>query len=140
MQIKALLYGGLALLIVGLFLFLGYQLEKVESLSASLAHAEEKVTQYQAQEKELLAAANRKAGAAFAYQAMTTYVQNLSTAAGGVIKSYKARETENEKCLDLSPPSTLIEQLRSVYSADSLHTGSSKPLPANSLSSKSRTP
>jgi len=62
--------------------------------------------------KDLIASNARKAGAADAYNSMTTYVQELTSNATGIIRGYRLRDTENAKCLDLLPPTDLVNRLR----------------------------
>lgn len=115
-MIKPYLYGGLALLIVGLFSFGAWTQSQLDSTRTTLLETQEVVNDLRVANNELIASSARKVGAAAAYQAMTDWVGVLASNSVSVIKGYRARETENEKCLDLRPPSTLVEQLRGVYS------------------------
>lgn len=109
---KPYLYGGIALLIVGLFsysLLLRLDLKDAEQLAADRLV---KIDELTVANQDLKEEAARKAGAAAAYMAMTTYIQQLSTGAIKVFSTYKDRSTNEAKCLDLSPPTPLIDQLR----------------------------
>ncbi len=114
-MIKPYLYGGIALLIVGLFGFSAFQTVKLNWIEADLREATKTVEDLRRSNNELIASSARKVGAAAAYQAMTNWVGTLSNSSISIIKGYRARETENAKCLDLRPPSELVEQLRGVY-------------------------
>lgn len=109
---KPYIYAGIALLIVGLFSYGLWTSARLESAHLTIESKDKEISQLQASNKDLIAANARKAGAADAYISMTTYVQTLTSQATGIIKGYRARETENEKCLDLTPPSTLVDKLR----------------------------
>lgn len=111
MNLKALLYGGIALLIVGLFTFSLLLRAELKAANLSLENATSENTRLVEENKDLSAASNRKAGAAAAYSAMSTYIDTLTKGSLGIIKGYKARNTDNEKCLDLTPPAALVEQL-----------------------------
>lgn len=125
-MLKPYLYGGLALLIVGLFCFMGYQAHKVSTLTEQLTEARQANVTLANENKDLLASSARKAGAAAAYSAMTEYVAELTKNATGIIRGYRARETENAKCLDMRPPTDLLERLRENGVRGQNHKGTSK--------------
>lgn len=109
---KPYLYAGIALLIVGLFSYGLWTSAKLESANLSIEEKDKEISRLLESNKDLIAASARKAGAAEAYNSMTTYVQHLTASATGIIKGYRARDTENEKCLDLTPPPALIDRVR----------------------------
>lgn len=112
MIIKPYLYGGIVLLIVGLFSYGLWTSAKLESYELRLAEANETIDSLRVRNEDLVASGARKAGAAAAYTAMTDWVGLLTNNATGIIKGYRVRDTENAKCLDLIPPADLIERLR----------------------------
>lgn len=111
-MIKPYLYGGIVLLIVGLFSFGSWTYGQLETTRDSLAATQVALESLTRENKDLAEAAGRKAGAAAAYTSMTTYINKLTGAATGIIRGYKLRDTENAKCLDLTPPSELVNGLR----------------------------
>lgn len=111
-MIKPYIYGGIALLIVGLFSYSSFISAKLETANILLESNRKTIANLEKANEDLIAVGHRKAGAANAYMAMTEHINQLTKSAGNVIKNYKARGTENEKCLDLTPPSDLIDRLR----------------------------
>lgn len=111
-MIKPYIYGGVALLIVGLFSYSMVLRTELKLADKEIAEYETRIANLEIENKDLIASSNRKTGAANAYSAITEHVNQLTKSAGIIIRSYKPRDTEDEKCLDRSPPSQLIERLR----------------------------
>ena len=111
-MIKPYIYGGVALLIVGLFSYSLVLSTKLDLKAEEIKSYKEQIAELETENKDLIASSNRKAGAAAAYLAMTEHINQLTKNAGNIIRSYKPRDTEDEKCLDRSPPSILIDGLR----------------------------
>ena len=113
---KPYLYGGLALLIVGLFSVVFIQHSQLKLVSLELSVATEQNKTLSLQVGDLRESVARKEGAMLAYNQIDTAINGLVQTATKVILGYKKRDTENEKCLDLTPPTDLLELLK----ADSL--------------------
>lgn len=111
-MIKPYIYGGVALLIVGLFSYSTVLRTELKLADKELAEQDARIAELETENKDLIASSARKAGAAAAYLAMTEHINQLTKNAGNIIRSYKPRDTEDEKCLDRSPPSILIDGLR----------------------------
>lgn len=111
-MIKPYIYGGVALLIVGLFSYSMVLRTELKLADKEIAEQDARIVELETENKDLIASSNRKAGAAAAYLAMTEHINQLTKNAGNIIRSYKPRDTEDEKCLDRSPPSILIDGLR----------------------------
>lgn len=129
-MIKPYLYGGLVLLIVGLFSFTLYQSSELENYQLKLETADKTIKDYKDELDSVKADNLRKQGALEVYLAKDVDIKAALDKAVWLIKGYTKRDTPNEKCLDMSPPDDLLR----MHSADSvsgqgdLH--SSKPLPA----------
>ena len=129
-MIKPYLYGGLVLLIVGLFSFTLYQSSELENYQLKLETADKTIETYKADLEVVKADNLRKQGALEVYLAKDVDIKAALDKAVWLIKGYTKRDTPNEKCLDMSPPDDLLR----MHSSDSvsgqgdLH--SSKPLPA----------
>lgn len=132
-MIKPYLYGGLVLLIVGLFSFTFYQSSQLENYQLRLEAADKTIKDYKDELDSVKADNLRKQGALEVYLAKDVDIKAALDKAVWLIKGYTKRDTPNEKCLDMSPPDDLLR----MHSADSvqgqgdLH--SSKPLPAKAL-------
>lgn len=111
-MIKPYIYGGVALLIVGLFSYSLILSTKLDLKAEEIKSYKERIVNLEIENKDLIASSARKTGAANAYMAMTEHINQLTKNAGNIIRSYKPRDTEDEKCLDRSPPSILIDRLR----------------------------
>lgn len=111
-MIKPYIYGGVALLIVGLFSYSMVLSTKLDLKVEEIKTYKEQIANLETENKDLIVSSARKAGAANAYLAMTEHINQLTKTAGNLIKGYKPRDTEDEKCLDRSPPSILIDGLR----------------------------
>lgn len=114
-MIKPYIYGGVALLIVGLSFFSYTQALQLKLKSAEVASLTKKVSDLEVENKDLIASSARKAGAASAYIAMTNHINGLTKDASSIIKGYKLRIEENEKCLDMRPPAGMLDRLRENY-------------------------
>lgn len=133
MPSKLYLYilGGVGLLIavLSLLLYIGHlkgQNSTLTTINETYATA---IKQLQAEREDLIASGNRKAGAADAYSALTSYVSSLTNTSVGIIKGYKARETEDEKCLDKSPPASMVLDLKRVWNSTSSGNNNDKRAP-----------
>lgn len=111
-MLKPYIYGGVALLIVGLFSYSILLSTKLELKEAELETLQTKVTNLEIKNEDLIASSNRKTGAANAYMALTTHINSLTKNATSIIKGYKLRIEENEKCLDMRPPAIMLDRLR----------------------------
>lgn len=111
-MIKPYIYGGVALLIVGLFSYALILSTKLDLKEVELETLQTQVTNLELKNEDLIANSNRKTGAANAYMAMTTHINSLTKDASSIIKGYKLRVEENEKCLDMRPPVLMLERLR----------------------------
>lgn len=109
---KPYLYAAIGLLIVGLFSYGLWTSARLESANLLLEQKTSEISRLEESNKDLIASNARKAGAADAYNSMTTYVQELTSNATGIIRGYRLRDTENAKCLDLLPPTDLVNRLR----------------------------
>lgn len=137
MTIKPYLYGGVALLIVGLFCAsLIYQTK----LEASELRTRELIFNLEAASSRVLEIEKREArkeASAEAYFKATEALNASLASANRIIGTYTKRDTPDEKCLDMSPPDELIRLLRenSLPGQGSMHrsvgvpTGTSKPSP-----------
>lgn len=114
-MIKPYLYGGIVLLIVGLFSFSFYSWNRIDSLKADLANASTAIETLELRVHDLKEAEQRKAGALDAYMAIDSSINKFTNTALGIIKGYTKRDTPNEKCLDMSPPPELLR----LHSSDS---------------------
>ena len=129
-MIKPYLYGGLVLLIVGLFSFTFYQSSQIDNYQLQLEANAQVIKTYKEDLEAVKADNLRKQGALEVYLAKDVDIKAALDKAVWLIKGYTKRDTPNEKCLDMSPPDDLLR----MHSADSvsgqgdLH--SSKPLPA----------
>ena len=103
-MIKPYIYGGVALLIVGLG-FYSY------GITGALVKKEAEVEALEAQYKELKESEQRKAGIILGYNMHATQIDKAVNEAVSVIRGYKKRDTPDEKCLDLSPPADLLRLL-----------------------------
>lgn len=129
---KPYLYGGIALLIVGLFSAAAIFYYKAEAAELELFQARETNYELQRRVASLVLREDKKQEAAQLY---LEAVEKLNKATQGLQKAayaYTARNTENEKCLDLVPPTDFIRMLyeNSIQGQGDLH--SSKPIPVNS--------
>lgn len=111
-MLKPYLYGGIVLLIVGLFSSTLYMAAKLETANTVIAQNTEDLASLRDKNEQLIESAARKSGAATAYNAMTEHMNQLTSSATGIIRGYRLRITENEKCLDNAPPPALIDSLR----------------------------
>lgn len=116
-MVKPYIYGGVALLIVGLSLY-SYGLTK------ALWEKEAEIESLQAQYKELKESEQRKAGIILGYNMHSAKIDDAVQAAVKVISGYKKRDTPDEKCLDLMPPADLLRMLDKNNSSS----GASKPM------------
>ena len=101
---KPYLYGGIALLIVGLF---AYSYMVTNALISKGAEFTALKTQYD----ELKLSEQRKAGIIIGWTNKSNQIDSAVSAAVKVIAGYKKRDTPDEKCLDLSPPADLLRLL-----------------------------
>ena len=128
-MIKPYLYGGLVLLIVGLFAFTFYQSSELENYQLKLEASTQIIETYKADLATIKEDSARKQQVLESYLVKETDIKKALDNAVWLIKGYTKRDTPNEKCLDMSPPDDLLR----MHSADSvpgqgdLH--SSKPLP-----------
>ena len=129
-MIKPYLYGGLVLLIVGLFSFTFYQSSELENYQLRLETADKAIETYKADLEVVKADNLRKQGALEVYLAKDVGIKAALDKAVWLIKGYTKRDTPNEKCLDMSPPDDLLRMhsTDSVSGQGDLH--GSKPLPA----------
>lgn len=134
-MIKPYLYGGIVLLIVGLFSFNLYQSSQLENYQLQLETA---TSNLESINKELTSVKEdnlRKAGALDTYMAKDEKIQKDLNYAVLLIKGYTKRDTPDEKCLDMSPPTELLR----LHSSDNLqgqgNLHSSEPLPSKASSS-----
>jgi len=98
---------GIALLAAGLI----FQTISLSSANTKLDYTL-KVNEAQIQRiEDLKESVARKDSALLAYMNIDTKVEKITLAAIKTIKGYTARNTENEKCLDLSPPTSLLQLL-----------------------------
>lgn len=102
--IKPYIYGGTALLIVGLG-FYSYGTTK------ALIAKDSELRGLEAQYKELKESEQRKAGIILGYAMHSANIDKAVNEAVSVIRGYKKRDTPDEKCLDLSPPADLLRLL-----------------------------
>jgi len=129
-MIKPYLYGGIVLLIVGLFSFVYFQSLQIDNyqlqLETSAKNLEDATKELSSVKEDNL----RKAGALETYMAKDEKIQKDLNYAVWLIKGYTKRDTPNEKCLDMSPPDELLR----LHSKDSVSGQgdlySSKPLPS----------
>ncbi len=103
-MVKPYIYGGVALLIVGLSLYSWGVTEALWEKDAELEGL-------QAQYKELKESEQRKAGIILGYNNKSAQIDEAVDAAVKVISGYKKRDTPDEKCLDLIPPADLLRLL-----------------------------
>jgi hypothetical protein len=134
-MIKPYLYGGIVLLIVGLFSFNLYQSSQLENYQLQL---EQVTTQLETAIKDLANVKEdnlRKTGALDVYMAKDIDIKAALDKAVWLIKGYTKRDTPNEKCLDMSPPPELLR----LHSPDNLSgqgdLHSSEPIPSKATSS-----
>lgn len=129
-MIKPYLYGGLVLLIVGLFSFTYYQASELENYQLKLSTAEKTIEGYEAELASVKADNLRKQGALEVYLAKDVDIKTALDKAVWLIKGYTKRDTPNEKCLDMSPPDDLLRMHSqdSVPGQGDLH--NPKPLPS----------
>lgn len=129
-MIKPYLYGGLVLLIVGLFSFTFYQSSELENYQLKLETADKTIKDYKTELDTIKEDNLRKQGALEVYLAKDVDIKAALDKAVWLIKGYTKRDTPNEKCLDMSPPDDLLRMhsTDSVQGQGDLH--SSKPLPA----------
>ena len=104
LEIKPYIYGGAALLIVGLG-FYSYGITKA-LIAKDAAHRE-----LQDQYNELKLGEQRKAGIILGYNMQSAKIDKAVNEAVSVIRGYKKRDTPDEKCLDLMPPADLLRLL-----------------------------
>lgn len=107
---KPYLYGGVALLIVGLG-FYSYGVTK------ALWESEAEFAALEAQFEELKESEQRKAGIILGWTQHEAKIEKAVDAAVLTIKSYKKRDTPDEKCLDLIPPADLLRMLENYDSS-----------------------
>lgn len=103
-MVKPYIYGGVALLIVGLSLYSW-------GVTKALWEKDAELEGLQAQYKELKESEQRKAGIILGYNNKSTQIDDAVDAAVKVISGYKKRDTPDEKCLDLIPPADLLRLL-----------------------------
>lgn len=132
-MIKPYLYGGLVLLIVGLFSFTYYQASELENYQLKLSTAEKTIEGYEAELANAKADNLRKQGALDVYLAKDEKIKAALDNVVWLIKGYTKRDTPNEKCLDMSPPDDLLRMHSqdSVPGQGDLH--SPKPLPSKAI-------
>ena len=111
-KLKPYLYGGVALLIVGLFLYSATLSARLSTASLLLETATQTNEGLQNRVVELEKAQARQEAAALAYQAVSDKLDSWLPQATRIVNGYKKRETPNEKCLDLTPPDELLRLLR----------------------------
>lgn len=103
-MIKPYLYGGIALLIVGLCF---YSYGVTSKLIAKTQEHEQLTAQY----NELKISEQRKAGIIIGWTNKSNQIDSAVSAAVKVIAGYKKRDTPDEKCLDLMPPTDMLRLL-----------------------------
>lgn len=103
-MVKPYIYGGVALLMVGLGLYSW-------GVTKALWEKEAELDTLQAQYKELKESEQRKAGIILGYNSKSAQIDEAVDAAVKVISGYKKRDTPDEKCLDLIPPADLLRLL-----------------------------
>lgn len=103
-MIKPYIYGGVALLIVGLG-FYSY------GTTRALIAKDKELTDLKGAYRELKESEQRKAGIILGYNYKASQVDKAVAEAVKVISSYKKRDTPDEKCLDLAPPADLLRLL-----------------------------
>ena len=128
-MLKPYLYGGIVLLIVGLFSFTAYQSSELENYQLRLEKADKTIEDYKTELATIKEDSARKQGALEVYLAKDVDIKAALDKAVWLIKGYTKRDTPNEKCLDMSPPDDLLRMhsTDSVSGQGDLH--SSKPLP-----------
>lgn len=112
-MIKPYLYGGIVLLIVGLFLFALYQHQELKVATLELEASTQALEALNATVVKMKEARDRQTGALEAYMEKDAKNSALLTKATKIIADYTKRDTPNEKCLDLVPPADLIRMLDS---------------------------
>lgn len=128
---KPYLYLGIALLIVGLFSVSSILYYRLEASELQLSQAHESNDRLQKRVVSLVLREGKKEAAATAYMKVVEQLSNIAIGLQKTAAAYKARNTENEKCLDLTPPSDFVRLLDedSVRGQGDLH--SSERVPAN---------
>lgn len=106
---KPYIYGGIALLIVGL-VFYSY------GTTRALIQKDAEIHQLQAQYTELKASEQKKAGIILGWTRKSNEIDSAVKEAVKVISGYKKRDTPDEKCLDLMPPADLLRMLEDYRS------------------------
>ena len=129
-MIKPYLYGGLVLLIVGLFSFTFYQSFQIDNYQLRLETADKTIKDYKTELDAIKEDSARKQQVLESYLTKETDIKAALDKAVWLIKGYTKRDTPNEKCLDMSPPDDLLRMhsTDSVSGQGDLH--GSKPLPA----------
>lgn len=129
-MIKPYLYGGIVLLIVGLFSFTLYQHQQLKVAALELEASSTIITDLELRVGDLKESTLRKEGALAVYMAKDVKTTAALDRAIRILNGYSKRETDDEKCLDLTPPAELIRLLdeSSVQGQGDMH--GSKSLPA----------
>lgn len=127
---KPYFYGGLALLLVGLFTSSTLLLQTLRLEREKLVASQLLVERLQNDKEELLERVSRRDGAAEAYLAVTERINSISRGALDIFASYEERLSYEAKCLDLTPPPDLVDRLREDSLQRQSSPGSSFWLPA----------
>lgn len=132
-MIKPYLYGGIVLLIVGLFSFIAYQNQQLKVADLQLESSSQIIADLELKVGDLKESALRKEGALELYMAKDTRTTAALERAIKILNGYSKRDTDDEKCLDLTPPAELIRLLdeNSVQGQGDLHSSQSLPSRTN---------
>lgn len=132
-MIKPYLYGGIVLLIVGLFSFTLYQHQQLKVAALELESSSTMITDLELQVGDLKESTRRKEGALEVYMAKEADATAALNRAVRILNGYSKRETDDEKCLDLTPPAELIRLLdeSSVQGQGDMHSPKSIPTSPN---------
>lgn len=106
------LLAGAALLFAGLLSYTAILSTKLATAEATIEAQVDELISVRAENKDLSAAINRRIGATKHYLDTINALTKTSNALSSIIRNYNSRETPDEKCLDYSPPSKLIDSLR----------------------------
>lgn len=132
-MIKPYLYGGIVLLIVGLFSFTLFQKEQLKAADMQLEASSKIITDLELAVGDLKDSTRRKEGALEVYMAKEADATAALNRAVRILNGYSKRETDDEKCLDLTPPAELIRLLdeSSVQGPGDMHSPKSLPSTTN---------